>query len=131
MKYKQVKGIDIPEEVIGLTLPNGMMKVWLANRKKDMVAILAYDGKELVGWATFFTRASYIDLIAEVGVFVSETCRKKGLGTKLVKRLLVALSEYSDERPIQVRYGSLSEYFNQVYEREIAEAGFIPIRWFC
>lgn len=134
LKFKTVRGVDVPEEAKRLTRgKNGMMADWLDKEKENMVATLVYRKGKLIGWcAAIRTKFLWIhSKSVEIGTFVQPMYRGKGIGKKLLDRTLWIL-RLADPQTV-VKYGAPndSRYFNKTYQKAILGGGLRPKRYFC
>ncbi len=139
-RLKFMKGTKVPQEARYLTRgENGLMQYWYDSRKEHMVATLAYQDGELIGWCCAVRVQSIVGFFfhtytgeVEISTYVRREFRKAGVGKRLLERTTRAL-RLIEPRTI-VRYGAPLEdaaFFNKTYATTITESGLSPDRYFC
>ena len=132
----------MPEEAKKLTRGwDGTLLGWLHNKRDHMVAILMYRDDTLIGWCAavrsrtkehwFWGPSNYTNKV-QIGTFVADKYRGKGLGKRMLRKMMWVL-HISDPKTI-VQYGAPEDdagFFNKTYEKIIADQGLTPDRYFC
>lgn len=127
-KLIHVKGTDIPvNEVSKLTERWGLMQVWLAHYLQDMGASLYFDEKtgHIIAWCGYVKKSNQT---YEIGTFVSNKYRLKGIGTEVLRHALESLKK--DEPNAFIRYGAIQRKFDERYRQIISDTGLQPIKYF-
>lgn len=134
---KHFVGSAIPDECRYLTLPYGLMGVWLNAAKDQMEASVGYDFDLPITWCTFLpfdyqypnddARSRRNDLF-NIAVYTHHNHRQGGVGRAVLKH---ALQHLASKHPgARIRYGSTDcPSFNSVFQIEIERVGLFPERY--
>lgn len=141
-RFKTVRGIDVPVEAEQLTRGwDGTLLHWLREEREHMIAVLLYRNDKLIGWCAairlrtkdhwFWGPARYTEKV-QIGTFVAEKYRGKGLAKRLLDKMGWVL-HITDPKTI-VQYGAPEDdagFFNKTYVEVLSKKGLTPSRYFC
>jgi GNAT superfamily N-acetyltransferase len=133
VKYKVVRGKDIPKEARALSRGNdGLMESWYDKHRDDLFATLLLRKGKLIGWCA--VKKTYIlgfeTRNFEIGTFVQPYYRGKGYGKRLLDRTLSFLKVVQPNA--KILYGAPSDhgYFNEVYSKTISSKQLQPDKYY-
>jgi GNAT superfamily N-acetyltransferase len=133
MIVKMHKHLGIPEECSNLVLPNGTMQFWFSKEREDMVAAVAYNGRnEPVAWCAYVPVKVDFFTGYKIGVFVKHEYRRQRIGVEVLRAALSYL-RLKSPKGSPVLYGvghNRDKSFEKTYAREIEAAGLSPVHFF-
>lgn len=126
-------GYDIPLYVYRLTRGNnGVLKDWLDNDRKHLLAVVAEIDGDIIGWAALVRANNYwLNKAFYISVFVSKDHRSKSIGGQLLDQILLPTGFMHPKAKILYGAPSDHEKFNNAYKLYIEKHGLTPIRHFA